>query len=421
MRTVALPARLVRRDTPYTSLPSALIPLDVAREQKWEVEPTRALVGYDAEATPDEVGSALAAADRFGAAAHVEEGPRQTPRKLALLIVAGVAAFVTLVGVAISVALSAAEGRADLATLAAVGAPPRRRRALAAAQALLVAGVGCALGVAFGTFVAYAARTTTGSPDFVIPWLNLAITAIVVPLLAVLVAALFTPSRLPLVRRVRRRQRALDAAAAGLADLDLPDRRLRLDAVDQGARARESLAAVRRRGSDDHRRLGQRDGAGAVLDRHRAQPVAPGLLGGDRLELGDGHLGVGLVVELGDLAGDALEQHDGAARGSRTSAARAGRSSGSSVTRTWMPAPPLTGGTSAISSPALTGESATAYSRLTATTHSRGRSSPTGVEAIAASTSATRAPSGSSTSRRSVPARSRRPANRRTETIVRRS
>ena len=111
------------------------------------------------------------------------------------------AGFVTLVGVAISVALSAAEGRADLATLAAVGAPPRRRRALAAAQALLVGGLGCALGVAFGTFVAYAARTTTGSPDFVVPWINLAITAVAVPLLAVLVAALFTPSRLPLVRR----------------------------------------------------------------------------------------------------------------------------------------------------------------------------------------------------------------------------
>ena len=99
------------------------------------------------------------------------------------------------------VALSAAEGRADLATLAAVGAPPRRRRALASAQALLVGGVGCALGVAVGAFVAYAARTTTGSPEFVIPWANLAITAIAVPLLAVAVAALFTPSRLPLVRR----------------------------------------------------------------------------------------------------------------------------------------------------------------------------------------------------------------------------
>jgi hypothetical protein len=68
---------------------------------------------------------------------EIEEGPDDGSR--ALLIVA---AFVTLVGVAISVALSAAEGRADLATLAAVGAPPRRRRALATSQALLVAGLG---------------------------------------------------------------------------------------------------------------------------------------------------------------------------------------------------------------------------------------------------------------------------------------
>jgi hypothetical protein len=35
----------------------------------------------------------------------------------------------------------------------------------------------------------------------VIPWANLGLTAIAVPLLAVVVAALFTPSRLPLVRR----------------------------------------------------------------------------------------------------------------------------------------------------------------------------------------------------------------------------
>ena len=159
------------------------------------------LIPYGAELTPDQVDSARAAAERFGAETYVEAGPEQGSREVALLIIAGVAAFVTLVGVAISVALSAAEGRADLATLAAVGAPPRRRRALAAAQALLVAGLGCALGVAFGTFVAYAARTTTGSPDFVIPWANLAIMAVAVPLLAVLVAAVFTPSRLPLVRR----------------------------------------------------------------------------------------------------------------------------------------------------------------------------------------------------------------------------
>ena len=81
-------------------------------------------------------------------------------------------------------------------------APRRaRRRALAASQALLIAGVGCGLGVLVGTFVAYTLRATTGAPGFVVPWANLAATAIVVPLLATGVAAVFTPSRLPLVRR----------------------------------------------------------------------------------------------------------------------------------------------------------------------------------------------------------------------------
>ena len=200
LRNVHVPAALARRDALYTSLPVALLPESVAREHGWDVEPMRAFVSFGDGATRDEVDSALAAADRLGATAAVEDGP-DDPGSIGLLIIAGVAAFVTFVGVAISVALSAAEGRADLATLAAVGAPPRRRRALAAAQALLVGGVGCALGVAVGVFVAYAARTTTGSPEFVVPWTNLAITAIAVPLLAVAVAALFTPSRLPLVRR----------------------------------------------------------------------------------------------------------------------------------------------------------------------------------------------------------------------------
>jgi putative ABC transport system permease protein len=130
----------------------------------------------------------------------VERGP-QTPTDSVLLIAGLGAAFITLVGVAISVALAAAEGRADLATLAAVGAPPRRRRALAGAQALVIAGLGCGLGVALGAFVAYTARTTTGSPEFVVPWANLVLTGLAVPLLAVLVAAALTPSRLPMVRR----------------------------------------------------------------------------------------------------------------------------------------------------------------------------------------------------------------------------
>jgi putative ABC transport system permease protein len=157
-------------------------------------------VTYAASATRDDVDTAIVAGERGGAAITVEPGP-QTPGNALLVAIAGIAAFVTLVGVAISVALSAAEGRADLATLAAVGAPPARRRALAASQALLIAGLGCALGVAFGTFVAWVARATTGSPTFVIPWENLLVTGVAVPLAAVLVAGAFTPSRLPLVRR----------------------------------------------------------------------------------------------------------------------------------------------------------------------------------------------------------------------------
>jgi putative ABC transport system permease protein len=49
--------------------------------------------------------------------------------------------------------------------------------------------------------VAYTLRATTGAPGFVVSWASLATTAIIVPLLAMAVAAIFTPSRLPLVRR----------------------------------------------------------------------------------------------------------------------------------------------------------------------------------------------------------------------------
>ena len=176
------------------------MPPAVARARHWETGTSRFLVTFDAGATRDDMDAALDAADRLGAVPWDGAPPRHDDGGL-MLAIAGIAAFVTLVGVAISVALSAAEGRADLATLAAVGAAPRRRRALAAFQALVIAGLGCAIGLAGGAFVAYTARTTTGAPEFVVPWANLAMTGLVVPLLAVLVAAVFTPSRLPLVRR----------------------------------------------------------------------------------------------------------------------------------------------------------------------------------------------------------------------------
>jgi putative ABC transport system permease protein len=199
-RAVRLPAHLAPRDVAYPALPSALIPASVVRGRHWKLAAYRVLVDYDARTTADQVANVIDGADQHGVTAYNDAAPHP-PADGVMLAIAGIAAFVTLVGVAISVALSAAEGRADLATLAAVGAAPRRRRALAASQALVIAGLGCVVGIAFGAFVAFTARSTTGSPDFVVPWLNLAVTGIVVPLLAVLVATVFTPSRLPLVRR----------------------------------------------------------------------------------------------------------------------------------------------------------------------------------------------------------------------------
>ena len=198
---VRLPAHLATRELAYPALPSALVPESIVRERGWEREPIRTYVRrYDASATRDQLDAAVAAADRVGSYAAVEDGPDRSSHGM-LAILAAVAGLVAVIGVAISVALSAAEGRADLATLAAVGAPPRRRRALAAAQALLVAGLGCALGVAFGAFVSFTARATTGAPGFAVPWENLALTLLVVPIVATAVGALLVPSRLPLMRR----------------------------------------------------------------------------------------------------------------------------------------------------------------------------------------------------------------------------
>ncbi len=195
-----LPGYVVERPRAFLGLPLGLMPESVARREGWELAPGRGYVAYSAKATGAQVADALDRATAKGSYASIDDPPKPPNNAILLVVVLG-AAFITLAGAAISIALSSAEGRADLATLAAVGAAPRRRRALAASQALLIAGVGCGLGVLVGTFVAYTLRATTGAPGFVVPWANLGATAIVVPLLAMAVAAVFTPSRLPLVRR----------------------------------------------------------------------------------------------------------------------------------------------------------------------------------------------------------------------------
>jgi putative ABC transport system permease protein len=154
--------------------------------------------------TREPTGAELAAVSRLLGADDrltVENG-YQNPGRLFLIGILGAATVVTLLGVAISVSLSAAEGRADLATLAAIGAPPRRRRSLAAAQAWVLGQLGCVLGVGVGALYGYTAHAAFGSPHFVVPWAEIGGIVLVVPLFAGLLAWLLTRSRLPMVSRI---------------------------------------------------------------------------------------------------------------------------------------------------------------------------------------------------------------------------
>jgi len=138
---------------------------------------------------------------------------RGTANDTALLVIAIVAGVITLGAAAIATGLIAADGRADLGTLAAVGASPRVRRALSLSQAGVIAGLGSLLGVIAGLGVSEAvlyALNRRGAAlwpapaqyPITVPWMNVAMALIVVPLVAMLGAGLLTRSRLPIERRL---------------------------------------------------------------------------------------------------------------------------------------------------------------------------------------------------------------------------
>lgn len=113
----------------------------------------------------------------------------------------GVAAVLTLLVVGIAVALSAAESRDDVATLAAVGAAPRQRRAFGALHGLFLAIVGAALGLAAGAPTGMAFGQLDGLPGVDVPWPSVIGAAAVVLVLAPAAGWLVTPTRLRLTRR----------------------------------------------------------------------------------------------------------------------------------------------------------------------------------------------------------------------------
>ncbi|MGK4584846.1 FtsX-like permease family protein [Kitasatospora sp. HPMI-4] len=151
---------------------------------------------------------AAAAVDRIESFAELRVERGYQPRSdLATLALSGFAALVVLGAAGIATGLAAAESRPDQATLAAVGAPPRLRRMLSGLQCGTIALLGAGLGTACGFVPAVALRRAheagAHAPHLpiAVPWTQLLLTLVALPLLAGLAAAATTHSRLPLARR----------------------------------------------------------------------------------------------------------------------------------------------------------------------------------------------------------------------------
>ena len=142
----------------------------------------------------------------------VERGaPSETDPRLWLLVAAAV--VITIGAAAVGTGLAAADGRADLSTLAAVGASPTVRRGLSVSQSGVIAGLGSGLGVAagLGTAIAVISALNLRFVDewpgpqplpLVVPWLSLLIALVITPAVAIGGAGLLTRSRLPIERRL---------------------------------------------------------------------------------------------------------------------------------------------------------------------------------------------------------------------------
>ncbi|GAA1412487.1 hypothetical protein AUR04nite_10270 [Glutamicibacter uratoxydans] len=131
---------------------------------------------------------------------YFEPGP-QSGISLGLWALVAVSALITLSAAGITAGLALADGREDHSVLASIGADPRLRKQLSAAQLGLTSVLGTVLGLAAGGLGALSMQSLFRDLGLSIPWMQLAVLVIVVPLVGALVAWLFTKAQLPLLRR----------------------------------------------------------------------------------------------------------------------------------------------------------------------------------------------------------------------------
>ncbi|WP_235502843.1 ABC transporter permease, partial [Kitasatospora sp. Root187] len=195
--------------SPAAAKAAGLVPN--GQESVWR--PARALTSAEEQRT---TGAVLQAGPGKLA---VERGYRADSSDAIALGLAIAASAVAIAAAAIATGLAATDSRGDLATLAAVGATPGIRRRLSAFQCAVVAAMGATIGAVAGLVPAAALQRVQslgfearfgssgslriGSNPLVIPWPELAVLVIGLPLLAWLLAAVFTRSRVALTRRTQ--------------------------------------------------------------------------------------------------------------------------------------------------------------------------------------------------------------------------
>ncbi|MGB3731469.1 FtsX-like permease family protein [Microbacterium sp.] len=154
------------------------------------------------EATLDRMRADAETASTGGAMfdVRVENGPDSPLPWLALVL--GILSIIVIAAATISLGLARIERREDDATLAAVGATTALRRRVAAWQAIIIAGVGCVIGVLLGLAGAWAlTQAMPGSRLSDAPVLWLLGIAIGLPLMISLVSLLIRPPRADLTHR----------------------------------------------------------------------------------------------------------------------------------------------------------------------------------------------------------------------------
>lgn len=174
-------------------LPKVFISPETIAAHDWGRHASSLAITYPG---PSDLEAVRTAVEDAGMTFYVDEPTGSSYTSGLYYLLAVLAGLVAFLGAGVTVALSATDGRADLATLAALGAQPRRRRALAGAQALVVTGVGAVVGLALGVCTGLAAVPVAGYLAFSVPWQHLLVVALAVPLAASVVAAVVTPSRL---------------------------------------------------------------------------------------------------------------------------------------------------------------------------------------------------------------------------------